>query len=274
MAISTCSVESYFECNMQEPAVQKSDLGNCVVYSSPCPGREGPNEDAAALIKVAADHCLLVLADGFGGHPAGAWAAATAIRQVEIAVCERGTSEDNLISSIVEGFEQANEAVRKPGAGSATTLTVVDIEGERARPYHVGDSAILIVGQRGRIKIRSIVHSPVGYAVESGLMDEQEAMNHAERHIVSNMVGSEEMRIEIGPNLRLAPRDTVIIGSDGLWDNVLFEEVVEIIRKGVLVAGVQKLVDLSHDRMNSPQEGKPSKADDLTLIAFRRLPKP
>jgi serine/threonine protein phosphatase PrpC len=260
----------YLECDMDAPVFNQDGLGDCAVFSAHSPGSDGPNEDAAALVRVTKDRCLLVVADGFGGHPAGGRAAATAVQQIEQVVSDAAPSDDSLLSSIVSGFEKANETVREWGLGSATTLSVVEVYGSHVRPYHVGDSAVLVVGQRGRIKFRSVPHSPVGYAVESGLMDEKEAMNHEERHLVSNMVGSESMRIEIGPILKLAPRDTVLLGSDGLWDNLMFDEVVHHIRKGPLQGGVHTLVDLSRERMVSPQEGQPSKPDDLTIIAFRR----
>ena len=271
MALQTCQTVYYIDRHMEAVEVESVGPGNAAVYCSRSPGREGPNEDAAALIPVAQGHCVLVLADGFGGHPAGAQAAEIAVRSVERLVCAATPTDDTLRSAIVDGFETANQGVRDLGVGAATTLAVVDIEGDRVRSYHVGDSAVLVVGQRGRIKMKSVAHSPVGYAVESGLIDEQEAMNHEERHVVSNMVGSAEMRIEIGPILVLAARDTVLVGTDGLWDNVMFDDVVEQIRKGPLEKSVQKLVADCRSRMTSPTPDLPSKPDDLTVIAFRRV---
>ena len=66
------------------------------------------------------------------------------------------------------------------------------------------------------------------------MISEREAMFHAERHLVLNMIGSEEMRIEIGPVHRLAPYDTVVVASDGLWDNLYVEEVAELLRPTTL----------------------------------------
>ena len=81
----------------------------------------------------------------------------------------------------------------------------MEISNGSVRPYHVGDSVILLVGQRGKIKLQTVSHSPVGYAVEAGVLDEVEAMHHQDRHVVSNFIGSPEMRIEVGAPLRLAP---------------------------------------------------------------------
>lgn len=271
MALETCHTVFYIDRDMESVETEPATRGEFAVFAARCPGRESPNEDAAALIPVADDHYVLALADGFGGHPAGAEAAKIAVRTIQRFVCEAGPTGENLRSPIVDGFEKADEAVRGMGVGAATTLAVVDIEGNRVRSYHVGDSSILVVGQRGRIKMKSVPHSPVGYAVESGLLDEEEAMNHEERHIVSNMVGSSEMRIEIGPTLELALRDTVLLGSDGLWDNMLYDDIVDRIRKGPLADGLGQLVADCLDRMTDPTPDLPSKPDDLTVVAYRRV---
>ena len=47
-----------------------------------------------------------------------------------------------------------------------------------AKPYHVGDSQILLVGNRGRVKMLTTSHSPVGYAVEAGMLEEHDAIDH------------------------------------------------------------------------------------------------
>ena len=131
---------------------------------------------------------------------------------------------------------------------------------------------ILVVGARGKVKLQTVSHSPVGMAVESGWLDEVEAMHHDERHIVSNVLGSTTMRIEIGPPLMLAPRDTVLLASDGLCDNLCIREIVGLIRKGRLLASTGDLVRAAHERMIDPQPGTPHKPDDLTVITYRRRP--
>jgi serine/threonine protein phosphatase PrpC len=129
---------------------------------------------------------------------------------------------------------------------------------------------ILVVGQRGRVKLQTTSHSPVGFAVEAGVLDEREAMHHEDRHLVSNVVGSPEMKIEIGPRLRLAMHDTVLLASDGLFDNLHIEEIVDRVRKGPLEVAARRLAQDSWERMTCPRSGQPCKPDDLTFILFRR----
>ncbi|MHC4091793.1 MAG: PP2C family protein-serine/threonine phosphatase, partial [Planctomycetota bacterium] len=179
------------------------------------------------------------------------------------------TEDDGLRSAILDGFERANERVVELGGGAATTLAAVEIDAATIRPYHVGDSMILAVGQRGKVKLHTVSHSPVGYAVEAGLLDAREAIHHEDRHVVSNIVGSAEMRIEVGRTLKLRPRDTVLVASDGLFDNLHLEEIVECIRKGPLQKAAERLAAAGRKRMEQAQEGHPSQPDDLTFVLYR-----
>ena len=101
------------------------------------------------------------------------------------------------------------------------------------------------------------------------MLDEQDAMHHDERHLISNVIGAPEMRIEIGPVIEMAVRDTLLLASDGLADNLHVNEIVESIRKGPLPKAARSLAEEALARMEDPQEGHPSKPDDLTFIVFR-----
>ena len=137
------------------------------------------------------------------------------------------------------------------------------------RPYHVGDSGILACGGRGKVKLQTTAHSPVGYGIEAGLLDETDAMHHEDRHVVSNVVGAEDLRIEIGSEKKLAARDTLVLASDGLFDNLHLNEIVEMARKGPVDSACAALQRTARQRMLEPVEGTPSKADDLTIVVCR-----
>jgi serine/threonine protein phosphatase PrpC len=243
--------------------------GQAAAYTARCPHRDTPNEDMGAVIPIDDGRAILAVADGMGGPPGGAQAASIAIDALIETAQKADANETALRAMILNAFETANERLLDLGIGSGTTLAVVELDGIWARPYHAGDSVILAVGQRGKIKLQTVAHSPVGYAVEAGLLDAGEAMDHEDRHLVSNIVGSPEMRIEIGPPLTLAARDTLVLGSDGLFDNLHVAEVVQIVRKGPLEKAARALADLAGRRMLRPEEGHPSKADDLTFIVYR-----
>jgi serine/threonine protein phosphatase PrpC len=255
--------------DMDAAAYRAIASGFLAAYTSRCPGKETANEDGAVLIPCDPHRCVLAICDGFGGQPAGDQAARLALTTLAETVAQTQADGTELREGILNGFEQADHAVRGLGVGAATTMAVVEIDRGFVRTYHVGDSMILVSGQRGRVKLLTMAHSPVGYAQEAGMLEESEALHHEDRHVVSNMVGSAEMRIEIGPAIELSPRDTIVIASDGLFDNLRVEEIVETARKGPLVRAADTLADACMRRMREPQSGEPSKPDDLTIIVFR-----
>lgn len=243
--------------------------GTAVVFSGRSPEKTTCNEDCAAIIACDESRGVLVVADGLGGHVHGERASQLALEHLRDKIA--GTEEEqDLRFAVLNAIEATNQELLSEGTGLATTLAIVEVDGHRVRPYHVGDSAILLFGQRGKIKMETIAHSPVGYAVESGLLDAQQAILHEDRHIISNMVGSPGMRIEIGPPSHMATFDTLLLASDGLLDNLHVDEIVSIARKGPLAKVAAELVTLAQSRMKSPKDGQPSKPDDLSLILYRR----
>lgn len=244
------------------------------VRSIRSPEKETPNEDAAAIISISDDALVLAVADGVGGTPAGREASNVTMQTLSSVLSRRADESASLRPAILDAVEEANRAVINIARGAATTLVVAEIVARRLRSYHVGDSELFAVGQRGRIKRRVVPHSPTGFAVEAGLMDEDEAVQHDQRHVLFNAIGAEDMRVEIGGSIKLAARDTVLLATDGLLDNLFADEIVDIIRMGPLTAAADRLVEEALLRMRSNGSGKPSKPDDLTIILFRpHLPK-
>ena len=245
--------------------------GGCVyAYTGPSPDKETGNEDTVALIPYGPSAAALVVADGAGGLPAGQRASITAVETLNESLHSSNAQETLLRTAILNGIEAANQAVLDLGTGSATTMTVVAIDDKSARTYQIGDSEAMIVGQRGVIRSHTMAHSPTGFAVEAGFLDEREALHHEERHLVSNFIGTSDMRIEIGAEVRMNPRDTVLVASDGLTDNLHIDEITELIRKGPLEEAIAAISSLALQRMTVESATQPSKPDDLSIILFRR----
>lgn len=238
------------------------------IRSIKSPLKATPNEDAAAVIPLANGCLVAAVADGVGGTPSGREASRLAVQHLHRTLTAQPEPIESLRTAILDGVEKANRAVLGIGRGAATTLVVAELNRRKLRTYHVGDSELIAVGQRGRIKLRVIPHSPTGFAVEAGLLDEDEAVHHDQRHVIFNVIGAPDMRVEIGPPIELALRDTVLLASDGLLDNLFVDEIVETIRMGPLPAAADKLVERARERMSGNGDG-PSKPDDLTIVLFR-----
>jgi len=243
--------------------------GRTVVFSTAAPGSNGVNEDAVAVIACGPQSGILAVADGLGGGPEGEQASRIAVETLQEQVLQYQGDCDQLREVILSAIEVANEKIIALGGGAGTTLSVVELHGSWARTYHAGDSMVLVTGQRGKIKLQTVSHAPVSYAMEAGLLDESEAIGHSDRHLVSNVLGANDLRIEMGSKMRLAMKDTLLVASDGLWDNFYTEEIIERIRKGPLHKAAAGLVQESTQRMAHPRDGEPSKVDDLSFILYR-----
>ena len=249
----------------------RAGSGAAVAWAAPRPGAAA-SEDSLLVMSLGPESALIAVADGMGGVPGGGDAATRAVSALESAVEEGLAAGLPLRTVVMNGIERANESVLEMANGAATTLAVAEFSGGLVRAYNVGDSEVIVIGQRGRLKLRPVSHSPVGFAIQAGLVDHDEALHHEDRHIVSNFVGSRDMRIEVGTPVKLAPNDTVVVCSDGLVDNLTLAQIGEIIRCGRLDRSLRKLAEATAERMQAGEGPMPSKPDDLSIVAYREAP--
>ncbi len=261
-----------FDCEQTGPIELKVPGGRVQAFSARGPGKDR-NEDAL-LVAHFEGGAVLAIADGMGGMNAGERASRVALETLveclQHAEVGELTKRAATRHTMFDAIETANRRVLDLNLGAGTTLAALILSNKSARPVHVGDSVAVHVGQRGRIKTWTVAHSPTGYAVEAGILDEAEALHHEYRHLLSNFVGSAEMRIEFGPAITVGKRDTLLVASDGLVDNLTPDEVVSSIRKGSLESAAAHIARLARRRMLEPQAFEPSKPDDLSFLLYRR----
>lgn len=262
---------SYIDTNTDVPDSNHVNGRDLVAFSTASPEKERGNEDS--LVWIAWPHSLLLaISDGVGGQPGGSEASRLTVQflldrfknvnddQIGLDVFRHG---------VLDAIEGANAALQDIGVGSGATVTVVTIADSQARVYSVGDSSTLICGAKGKVKFLNVPHSPTGYAVAAGVLSEHDALHHEERHLLSNLVGSPDMHIDIGPPIRLARRDRVLVASDGLWDNMYLDEIIGTVRKGTPVAAAISMQKTCKQRMQDSEGKLPSHADDLSFIVAR-----
>ncbi|MEM6687842.1 MAG: protein phosphatase 2C domain-containing protein [Planctomycetota bacterium] len=240
------------------------------VFCDKCPGKIGPNDDCAMIIVRDEASVVMAVADGLGGSPQGHVASAKAMESIEAHIAAAGDTKD-WRPAILDAIEHANRDIVALGSGAATTLSIATVIDGLARFFHVGDSMAILVGGGGRIKWQTTSHSPVGYGVAAGILDSIDALTHEDLHIVSNYLGSENMHIDIGPALKLSPRDCIVVASDGLSDNVSTEELTTHASSGKSQERIDGLISLARRRMgvHDTQSTNPSvpfgKADDIAI---------
>jgi len=253
---------------MVAPRAERLEGGDLAIFSRRCATKETPNEDAAVVIPIATRGVILAIADGVGGLPQGEEAARIALRTLVESVL-KAPDPSQLRMAIIDAIERANRRILSLGSGAGTTLAIAQIIEHRLRTYHVGDSEILVISGGGSIKMQTLAHGPVAYGVHCGLIDPEEALRHESRNLVSNIVGSKEMRIELGPPVKLAQRDLVLLCSDGITDNLYADQIAsQVGGKSPSQAAAAILQTLEKRReQNSKNDFK---EDDATFLLFRR----
>ena len=266
--------------HMDEPETLEVGPGRASVLTRGCPGGHSPdpstgadvpsaNEDGAAVFQLGPDHVVLAVADGVGGARGGAQATAEALQCLSESLRRVGSDADRAREAILTGIEEANALISSRNTGAGTTLALAELWQNQVRTYHVGDTLVMGTDSLGGLRFQTVAHSPVGFAFEHGLLDEREAMHHEERHLIFNMVGSSEMRIEVSPPLPFEPNDTLLLASDGLFDNLWMDEILQRLRGEEPDHVARSLAELARRRMAESRGDDPHKPDDLTLLVWR-----
>jgi len=261
----------YLEQELREPECIKLAGGSAAAFSAGNPSRDGTNEDGVALLPLGGEHAVLAVADGVGGLEAGAEATRLALRGL-------GTRLDSTRLAVPEGrleaiqtsIKEVNQEIVDTGSGGGTTLALAELRGDQLRSYHAGDSVVMVLGKDGEVRHNTIQHSPIGYALEAGIVDEHEAMFHEDRHLIFNMLGTDEMHLEVSEPLTLHPEDTVLLTTDGVLDNLFLAEIVERVVDSPVAHAARSVMELTRLRMDGPRESEPHKPDDTALIIWRR----
>lgn len=255
---------------MKEMEVIETDRFKISYITQKSPTREDDNEDSMFIME---DNKSLVLAvaDGLGGYADGQFASKLAMTNLEKELKAKNTPPKKINhyrERILRAFDKTNTKLLEKKPTPSTTLSVVEVFDDRFRAYFSGDSEVFQIGSGGKLKFKTQPHNPVGLGEESGLITTKEAFESDEKHLITNFLGMNESRIELGPVSKLDPRDVIILCSDGLTHNLRAQEICEIVKNTNGEDILTGLWQLAIKRMNT--EKAIFKEDDLTLITILR----
>lgn len=257
------------ERNSRRPLEIETSSGVVYAHLSADPHGCGTNEDSAAVVDLEDGRVVLAVADGAGGLADAARASRIAVETLAELLAQTPPGAA-LRESVLAAIDEANRRVLDLEVRAGSTFAGAVIEDGAARSYQVGDSAILIADEHGTLRHQAVTHSPTGYAVEAGVFDEMQALRHVHRNLLSNMVGLEDLRIEISSRIPLRKGDTVLVASDGLVDNLYTEEVLESLAAPTPAEAIDQLVRNVYARMAGAANDLPSKPDDLAILLWRQ----
>ena len=227
---------------------QLSDVG--------CQRRD--NEDSFGIWKpanpdeLAHKGILALVADGMGGYEGGREASQIALHSV-FEVYEHADGDAQ--TALLEGLQTAHDRIQEyagqhPGlVGMGTTCTVVSLIGAQICFAHIGDSRLYLV--RGSTIARlTRDDSYVSRLVQAGLINEDEAEHHPQRHILTAALGVGSDLIPDTPErpLALIDGDLLVLCTDGLWGLVNDRELHKVVSAKTPNDACHELVRLARER--------------------------
>ena len=226
-------------------AVVITDLGNI----------RANNEDLGLFFRVedaSEKGCLLMVADGMGGHNAGEVASRIA---GDVISHEYFKQSSSIEKSLHKAFELANKNIlatsksNKSMNGMGTTCTTLVVVGPDVYYAHVGDSRAYLL-KRGKIFQITEDHTYVQDLVNHGEITKGEAAAHPKRNILTNAMGTKEtLRIDTGKfALPIEENDRLMICSDGLYDYLNDDEIARILGGTSLHDAANRLVEEAKNR--------------------------
>ncbi len=191
----------------------------------------GNNEDSAY-----AGPRLLAIADGMGGHAGGEVASKIVIGAVEELDEDRPGNDGDIITSMRESVEDANESLAsavesdRTLEGMGTTLTALRFAGSTFGVLHIGDSRAYLL--RGG-QLTQITHDDtyVQSLVDAGRLTLDEASQHPRKSVILRALNG--VAIEPDVSIREARLgDRYLLCTDGLTDVVRAETLREALGDG------------------------------------------
>jgi PPM family protein phosphatase len=202
------------------------------------------NEDA-----VAGRDDLAMVADGMGGPPGGEVASAIAASLVQAAFT--GGSLDELQAAVRAAnraiWDRASASADLDGMGTTVCAAGLTEDGTLV-VVNVGDSRAYVLHDAALTQLTDD-HSVTAELVRRGELNEEQALNHPHRNVLTRALG-------VGPDVELDGRalpactgDRLLVGTDGLFNEVPDEEIASVMTANRdLQATADALVELALSR--------------------------
>jgi protein phosphatase len=216
------------------------------------------------------DFGLFVVADGMGGHHDGEKASALTASRVASYITanvfapmladDHDIERMPITEAMIASVQKANADVISKVPDGGTTLTAVSVMGDLAYIVHVGDSRVYLITKDGLEQITRD-HSYVQRLIELDRITREEANVHPQKNVLYRALGQNETLEVDAMTRRLPPNSCLLICSDGLWNMVTEQELIEVtMRHSNPQEACEKLVALANAHGGN---------DNITAILLR-----
>ena len=173
---------------------------------------------------------FFIVADGMGGHAGGQEASKIATEKIYAYLHQHWDSPIASEILLTQAVEKANlgiledQRINPQRKDMGTTVVVLIFRDEQPLCAHVGDSRLYRL-RGSELKQITDDHTWVGMAVKKGEINEEQAKFHPWRHVLSQCLGREDLRLIEVQKFEVAPGDRLLICSDGLTEEVTDEQI-------------------------------------------------
>lgn len=176
---------------------------------------------------------IWAVADGAGGHAAGAFASRVIADRLE--AVPPGLPPDALLSAARAGLAAAhgalNDEATRRGAGTviASTVVVLVAQEQRITCLWAGDSRAYVL-RRTALSRLTRDHSLVQELIDAGALTEAEAETDSRANVITRAVGSNAPALELDEvSVECQPGDRFILCSDGISKALSEEKLARIL---------------------------------------------
>jgi serine/threonine protein phosphatase PrpC len=221
------------------------------------------NEDSVGYFE-GSDFSIYAVADGMGGHNAGEVASELAIKVI-IEYVKHNQHCMDFKEVLSEGIKSANKKIYDMSSendalsGMGTTITICFKKQGKMVVANVGDSSCYVIDSNRKLSKITRDHSLVQQLLDNGSITEEKARNHPNKNIITRALGTNE---EVEVDLFDVDLNNIIKGilcTDGLTNDVTYDEMYDIIMENDNDSSCKMLVDLSKSKGGR---------DNISVIVF------
>jgi serine/threonine protein phosphatase PrpC len=222
------------------------------------------NEDFCGTFVESDVRTLVAVADGVSGEEGGEIASRTAIEVTVRTYAESSVAWD-VPKRLYRAVQQANIDIYDRALvvtelrRMATTLTALVVEGPMAHVAHVGDSRLYLIRDRTIVQ-KTKDHTVAADRRRIGVISAERAKQHPGRSVLTRSLGRELIAAVDRIAFPVASGDSLLICSDGLYNVLADEEILEIASDKDPTAACADLLETANAR------GTP---DNLTAAVVR-----
>ena len=228
-------------------------------------GRKEQQDSLGAFSSEDGHCCLLVVADGMGGHRGGALASGML---VDIAACLWGDCRGQVEAPrqfLEDLCQQANRDIHaaglEQGLDPRTTVIAVLLTTAQAFWVYVGDSRLYRFHSDNRME-RTSDHSLLQLLVDAGEVDESEMATHPDQNKLLRSIGEESPAKTTHGSVELQGGERFLLCSDGFWERIGPDEMLQLLAAENLDSAVNAAADTAAER------GGP-RGDNIAVVAVR-----